>query len=85
MGMELSFLRSTESTGKSINYQRGTMQDEMVDVKEQHSSKQGDDVAIIGMACLLPGVPNLTSYWHNILHKVDAITDPPPEAWDVDT
>ncbi|HEY63311.1 MAG TPA: acyltransferase domain-containing protein [Caldilineae bacterium] len=42
------------------------------------------DVAIIGMACMFPGAPDLQTYWHNILHKVDAVTDPPPEAWDSD-
>ena len=39
------------------------------------------DVAIIGMAALFPGAPNLTAYWQNILGKVDAITEPPSDAW----
>ncbi len=39
-------------------------------------------VAIIGMACLLPKAPNLQTYWENILHKVDAITEVPSERWD---
>jgi acyl transferase domain-containing protein/phosphopantetheinyl transferase len=43
-----------------------------------------DDIAIVGMACLYPGAPDLDTYWQNILSKVDAITDPPPGAWDVD-
>jgi acyl transferase domain-containing protein/phosphopantetheinyl transferase len=42
------------------------------------------DVAIIGMACLFPDAPNLDTFWHNIVHKVDAITDVPPERWDPD-
>src|SRR5713226_166424 len=40
------------------------------------------DVVIIGMAALFPGAPDLTTYWQNILGKVDAVTDAPPEAWD---
>jgi acyl transferase domain-containing protein/phosphopantetheinyl transferase len=40
------------------------------------------EVAIIGMAALFPGAPDLTTFWQNILRKVDAVTDPPPEAWD---
>ncbi len=40
------------------------------------------DVAIIGMACLLPKAPNLQTYWENILHKVDAVTEIPRERWD---
>jgi acyl transferase domain-containing protein len=39
-----------------------------------------EGVAIIGMSCLFPGAPNLEAYWQNILGKVDAVTDPPPEA-----
>ncbi|RMF86545.1 MAG: polyketide synthase [Nitrospinota bacterium] len=37
------------------------------------------DVAIIGMACLFPGAPDVKTYWQNIVSKVDAISDPPPE------
>ena len=40
------------------------------------------DVAIIGMACVLPAAPDLDTFWHNIVNKVDAITDVPPERWD---
>ncbi|MFH0340929.1 MAG: SDR family NAD(P)-dependent oxidoreductase [Chromatiales bacterium] len=40
------------------------------------------DVAIIGMGCLLPKAPNLQTYWENILNKVDAITEVPPNRWD---
>jgi acyl transferase domain-containing protein/phosphopantetheinyl transferase len=41
-------------------------------------------VAIVGMACLYPGAPDVDAYWRNILGKVDATSDPPPEAWDTD-
>ena len=41
-------------------------------------------VAIIGMACLFPGAPDVDAYWRNILAKVDATSDPPPESWDPD-
>jgi len=41
------------------------------------------DIAIIGMACVLPGAPDVRRYWENILHKVNAISDAPPE-WEAD-
>jgi len=41
-------------------------------------------VAIIGMACMFPGACDVDAYWRNILGKVDATSDPPPEAWDPD-
>lgn len=40
------------------------------------------DVAIIGMACMLPKAPNLQKYWENILHKVDAVGEIPERRWD---
>lgn len=40
------------------------------------------EIAIVGMACIFPGAANLDAYWQNILNKVDAVTDPPPGAWD---
>jgi acyl transferase domain-containing protein/NAD(P)H-dependent flavin oxidoreductase YrpB (nitropropane dioxygenase family)/NAD(P)-dependent dehydrogenase (short-subunit alcohol dehydrogenase family) len=40
------------------------------------------DIAIIGMGCMLPGAPDLSTYWSNILNKVDAITEIPADRWD---
>ena len=48
------------------------------------TSAANRDIAIIGMGCMFPGAPNVTSFWNNIVSSVDAITDPPPEAWDSD-
>jgi acyl transferase domain-containing protein/NAD(P)H-dependent flavin oxidoreductase YrpB (nitropropane dioxygenase family)/NAD(P)-dependent dehydrogenase (short-subunit alcohol dehydrogenase family) len=39
-------------------------------------------VAIVGMACILPGAPELKTFWSNILNKVDAITEVPADRWD---
>ncbi len=40
------------------------------------------DVAIIGMACLLPKAKSIQDYWENILGKVEAITEIPTHRWD---
>ena len=42
-----------------------------------------NDIAIIGMACVLPGAPNVQRYWENILRKVNSISDAPPE-WEAE-
>src|SRR5690349_16948856 len=42
------------------------------------------DIAIVGMACMFPGAPDLTTYWRNIIGGVDAVTDVPAGRWDVD-
>ena len=44
--------------------------------------EQPCNIAIIGMACVLPKAPNLGAYWENILNKVDAITEVPANRWD---
>ena len=51
-------------------------------VVDRSAGNGRDGVAIVGMACLFPSAPNVDAYWRNILTKVDAISDPPPEAWD---
>ena len=43
----------------------------------------GERVAIVGMSVLLPGAPDLDTYWRNLESGVDAITEVPPEKWDV--
>ncbi|MFN2494666.1 MAG: beta-ketoacyl synthase N-terminal-like domain-containing protein, partial [Pseudonocardiaceae bacterium] len=40
------------------------------------------EVAIVGMAAVFPGAPDLATYWSNILAGVDAITDAPAARWD---
>ncbi len=38
-----------------------------------------EPVAIVGMSVLLPGAPDLATYWRNLAEGVDAITEVPPE------
>jgi acyl transferase domain-containing protein/NAD(P)H-dependent flavin oxidoreductase YrpB (nitropropane dioxygenase family) len=40
------------------------------------------DIAIIGLGCILPGAPDVRTFWANILGKVDAIGEVPAERWD---
>jgi acyl transferase domain-containing protein len=40
------------------------------------------DVAVVGVATLLPKADNARTYWENILTKVDAITEIPSHRWD---
>lgn len=47
-----------------------------------NSQQRPSDIAIIGMACVLPKAPSLIDYWDNILHRVSAIEEVPPDRWD---
>jgi acyl transferase domain-containing protein/NAD(P)-dependent dehydrogenase (short-subunit alcohol dehydrogenase family)/acyl carrier protein len=40
------------------------------------------DVAIIGMACFLPGANDVRTYWENVLGRVNAIAEVPLDHWD---
>jgi acyl transferase domain-containing protein/NAD(P)H-dependent flavin oxidoreductase YrpB (nitropropane dioxygenase family)/NADP-dependent 3-hydroxy acid dehydrogenase YdfG len=45
-------------------------------------AQKPSDVAIVGMASLLPKAPDLATYWRNILDRVDAVTEVPEDRWD---
>jgi len=40
------------------------------------------DIAIVGMACVFPQAPDLESFWANVVHGVDAVTEVPKHRWD---
>lgn len=39
------------------------------------------DIAIVGMACVMPGANDLRAYWQNILREVEAIREVTPDRW----
>ncbi|MFT5431313.1 MAG: acyl transferase domain-containing protein, partial [Myxococcota bacterium] len=45
-------------------------------------SNQSDDIAIVGMACMFPGAPDLATFRHNLESGFDAITQVPAKRWD---
>ncbi|MCX4977902.1 type I polyketide synthase [Streptomyces sp. NBC_00620] len=42
------------------------------------------DIAIVGMACMFPGAPDLATFWANVLAGEDAVTEVPATRWDAD-
>ncbi len=47
-------------------------------------ARRGVDVAIVGMAAIMPGAPDLASYWANIVNGVNSIREVPDDRWRVD-
>lgn len=43
------------------------------------------DIAIVGMAAVLPGAADLAAFWRNVVTGADAVTEVPRERWDHDT
>jgi len=44
-----------------------------------------EPIAIIGIGCRLPGAKTPQGFWQLLRNGVDAITEVPPERWDIDT
>jgi acyl transferase domain-containing protein/NAD(P)H-dependent flavin oxidoreductase YrpB (nitropropane dioxygenase family)/NAD(P)-dependent dehydrogenase (short-subunit alcohol dehydrogenase family) len=40
------------------------------------------DVAIVGLGCILPEAADVRAFWANVIGKVDAIREVPPERWE---
>ena len=40
------------------------------------------DIAIIGMACRLPGADHYAQFWNNLVTKTDSISELPKDRWD---
>ena len=43
--------------------------------------RRPEPIAIVGMACHLPGAADLVQYWANILRRYDAIEEVPSDRW----
>lgn len=41
------------------------------------------DIVIVGMSCRLPGAPDLHAFWGLLSEGRSAITEVPPERWDL--
>lgn len=46
------------------------------------SAQQNEAIAVIGMAGMFPGAPDLDAFWEAISQGRDCITDVPPDRWD---
>lgn len=42
------------------------------------------EVAIVGMACVMPGAPDLEAFWANVVDGVDSVTEVPTSRWNPD-
>ncbi len=48
-------------------------------------ASRSNDVAIIGMSAIMPGAPDLETFWANIVNGVNSITEVPAERWRAET
>ncbi|MFJ5985719.1 SDR family oxidoreductase [Lentzea sp. NPDC092896] len=48
---------------------------------EHETAQEPLDVAIVGMAAIMPGARDVTEFWANVLAGTDSITEIPPDRW----
>lgn len=48
-------------------------------------SPPSEPIAIVGMSCRFPGAPNPQAYWQLMCNGIDAISEVPPDRYDIDT
>ena len=51
---------------------------------EKDQAPEPLEIAIVGMACMFPGSPDLASFWATILDGADRVTEVPKERWDTE-
>src|SRR6202008_16245 len=49
------------------------------------SARAETEIAIIGIACRVPGAANADEFWRNLAAGRDCITEVPAERWDIDS
>lgn len=75
----------TTVAGLHAQVTRGAMQYlDQVRVPALRAAANAEAVAVVGMACIYPGSPDLESYWSNILEGRDLVSEVPAERWNVE-
>lgn len=46
--------------------------------------RRGEEIAVVGMACMFPKADDLRQYWENIVRGVDAVEEVPDDRWEAD-
>ncbi|WP_405914935.1 type I polyketide synthase [Streptomyces sp. NBC_00728] len=54
----------------------------MVNRSGSDSADSADGIAVIGLACRLPGAAGPADFWRLLSEGADAVTDVPPDRWD---
>jgi acyl transferase domain-containing protein len=61
----------------------------VVDIKalqaklDRAEQARAEPIAVIGLSCRFPGAADPQAYWRLLRDGVDAVTEVPPERWDV--
>jgi acyl transferase domain-containing protein/NAD(P)H-dependent flavin oxidoreductase YrpB (nitropropane dioxygenase family) len=86
IGQVIAMKRSVTTVARlHAQVTRGAMQYlEGVRVPAPRRAANAEPVAVIGMACIYPGSPDLETFWGNILEGRDLVSEVPAERWSVE-
>ncbi|GAB1543989.1 hypothetical protein NUACC21_66650 [Scytonema sp. NUACC21] len=76
------------NTSEAIDYQ-SRLKNALIALREMRAKldamqlSKTEPIAIIGMGCRFPGAKNLQAFWSVLRDGVDAITEVPPDRWDI--
>jgi acyl transferase domain-containing protein/NADPH:quinone reductase-like Zn-dependent oxidoreductase/acyl carrier protein len=76
--------RSTQTT-QSDKLSIDTTQSELKDDEDKHKESGIEPIAIIGIGCRFPGASGPSAFWELLCNGVDAITEIPPDRFDINT
>ncbi|MDX6240943.1 MAG: hypothetical protein QOG10_5767, partial [Kribbellaceae bacterium] len=48
----------------------------------QRTGPEPLDIAVVGMSCMFPQAPDLSTFWANVLSGADSVTEVPVQRWD---
>ncbi|WP_241996312.1 type I polyketide synthase [Kribbella antiqua] len=93
MAGEVAVLRSAVTTVASLHEAVIAGASDFLDVRAAELRQAFDtmpesvdveplDIAIVGMSCMFPQAPDLSTFWSNVIAGVDAVTEVPGERWD---
>ncbi len=74
-----------ETLHQDVSEGSGEYLSQLQPAHETPQSARSTDVAIIGMSAIMPGAPDLETFWSNIVNGVNSITEVPPERWKAET
>ncbi|WP_229787333.1 type I polyketide synthase [Actinokineospora fastidiosa] len=94
MAGQVAALRSTVTTiddlhravsvgaGEHLRERAARVRDDLPRTRPPRPAPEPADIAVVGMACVYPGAPDLAAFWANIVGNRDSVTEVPPTRWD---
>ncbi|MFC7614699.1 beta-ketoacyl synthase N-terminal-like domain-containing protein [Actinokineospora soli] len=68
--------------GEHLAERAARLREDLPRTRPPRPEQEPADIAVVGMACVYPGAPDLAAFWGNIVGNRDSVTEVPPTRWD---